>query len=172
MDDDPRGSRIFERSAIIIDMKVSILNEQIEKISAILSSNGVVVAYLFGSAIRGDMGPYSDIDIAVIFEKSSSVEAEFKSRMKLSSLISEAVGVSEIDVINLESARGPLIKYQAIFGGQVILDKNTDRRLAVQRKIVRDYEDTRNLRHIRHVILREELSLGTFGRSLTSKIIS
>ncbi|MBU6390539.1 nucleotidyltransferase domain-containing protein [Patescibacteria group bacterium] len=136
-----------------------------EKIKTILEKHGVAVGYLFGSALRGTMGPHSDIDVGVLFEKDLPDEEDFDRRRKLAAEMSEVFKVPDTDVINLKTARGPLIKYNAIFGGELILEKNKETRLALERAVVRDYEDSRPLRRIRHFVLREELQKGTFGKS-------
>lgn len=136
-----------------------------KKIAEILERHGVVAGYLFGSASRGKMGPHSDIDIGVLFEKDVPSDQNYVRRMKLSSEISDKLSVPEADVIDLKTARGPLIKYNAIFGGELILDKNPDSRFALERAVVRAYEDSRPLRRIRSLVMREELQKGTFGKS-------
>lgn len=135
-----------------------------KRIADILEKHGVVVGYLFGSALRGNMGPHSDIDIGVVFESELSKEKDFDRRFELSEEISRAFKVPETDIINLKTVTSPLIKYQAIFSGEPILIKNSDIRFAVERAIVRKYEDTRSLRRIMSGVLREELQSGTFSR--------
>ncbi len=140
-------------------------------IADILQKHGVVVGYLFGSAVRGAMGPHSDIDLGVVFESEFSAEDDFNRRMKLAEEVSRVFNVPDTDIINLKTARGPLIKYQAVFGGELILEKDKEMRFAVEREIVRDYEDTRELRRIRSSVLHEELLDDTFGRA-SSKILT
>ena len=133
------------------------------KLAAILKKHGVVAGYLFGSAERGSLGPHSDIDVAVLFDDELTAETDLERRMKLATEIAEAFNVISADVIDLKTTIGPLIKYQAIFGGRLILDEDRERRLQVEREIVNDYEDSRNLRRIRSSVLRQELGSGTFG---------
>lgn len=140
--------------------------EDKRKIAGILEKHGVIVGYIFGSAARGTMGPHSDIDVAVFFDdKKVTEEKQFDEKLKISSEITRVFTVEDADVINLKTARGPLIKYQAIFGGELILEKDRDKRLAVERSVVREYEDTRELRRIRDMVMREELHAGTFGKA-------
>ena len=135
-----------------------------QKISEIMERHGVIVGYLFGSAARGTMGSHSDIDLGVVFAVDNSEQDDFNRRVNLAHDISCALNVPEADIINLRTARGPLIKYQAIFGGEVILEKDRDARFAVEQSAVREYEDTRHLRRIRDDILCQELQNGTFGK--------
>lgn len=134
-----------------------------KRIADILEKHDVVVGYLFGSALSGTMGPHSDIDIGVVFESELSSQEDFDRRFKLSEEISRAFKVPETDIINLKTVTSPLIKYQSVFSGEPILIKNHDVRFAVERAIVREYEDTRSLRSIMSGVLREELQNGTFG---------
>lgn len=135
-----------------------------KKVAEIMEKHGVVVGYLFGSAVRGTMGPHSDIDTAVLFDEEMTEQKEYDRKVTLSLEIANNLHVPDADVINLKTARGPLIKYQAIFSGEVILEKDKDKRLALERQIVREYEDTRMLRKIRDDILREELKDGVLEK--------
>jgi len=141
------------------------MNEKDKKrIAEIMEQHGVIVGYLFGSALRGTMGPHSDIDVGVLFGEDAFGQDNFNKRMKLSFDITRELGVVDTDVIDLKTARGPLIKYQAIFGGELILDVDSDARFALERMIVREYEDTKELRRIRDNVLRQELKDGSFGK--------
>lgn len=133
------------------------------KIREILEKHDVSVAYLFGSAARGDMGPHSDIDIGVVFAHDVSEKDDFNRRRELSDEISHIIKVPETDIINLKTVTSSLIKYQAVFSGEPILIKDNNLRFALERAIVREYEDTRSLRRIMSSVLREELQNDTFG---------
>lgn len=137
------------------------------KVAEILERHGVAVGYLFGSAAHGTMGPHSDIDVAVLFdEKKVPVEKQFDVKIAISSKLAEAFEVNDADVINLSTTVDPLIKYVAVLSGELVLAKDTNKRLALERKVVRDYEDTRTLRRIAGMVMEKQLKDGTFGRFL------
>lgn len=123
-----------------------------------MERNGVVVGYLFGSAKQGTMGPHSDIDVGVVFAVDVLETDDLKRRMSLSSEISRALKVPDADVINLKTVSGPLIKYNAVFDGELILEKDSELRFAIECSIVREYEDTRSLRSIASLVFREYIN--------------
>ena len=135
-----------------------------DKLRPILEKHQVALAYLFGSAAREEHGPHSDVDIAVVFDTDVSEQEDFDRRMKLAGEISRILRVPDADVINIKRATGPLIKYHAIFAGEPIFVKDAGLRFAVERSVVREYEDTRSLRRIASAVLRDELASGTFGK--------
>ena len=141
-------------------------NLDIQLIAPILERHQVVLAYLFGSVARGEHGPHSDVDVAVVFSDDKLGKEDFKRRMALASEISQTLGVVDTDVINLKTAKEPLIKHNAVFTGRPILVKDNNLRFAVERAIVREYEKTKPLRRIASLVLRQHLQADTFGRPL------
>ncbi len=137
-----------------------------KKIAKIMEKHGVIVGYLFGSAARGQMGPHSDIDTAVLFDHRLSDTEQFNKKIAISNEIAKECGSKDADVINLATATDPLIKYIAIVSGILILSKDEQARFAIERKVVRGYEDTRELRRIARVITRMQLFDGSFGLAL------
>lgn len=136
-----------------------------KKIAEIMEKHGVIVGYLFGSATRGTMGPHSDIDVAVLFDdKEVPPEKQFDEKFKISDEITDVFEVEQTDVINLLTTTDPLIKYIAVFSGELIFELDKTKRFALERKVVRDYENTRELRHIARSVMRKQLRDGSFGK--------
>lgn len=136
-----------------------------KKIADILERHGVVVGYLFGSAARGTMGPHSDIDVAVLFDEKLSPDEQFSNKMKISDEVAKIFSIEQADVINLSTATDPLIKYIAVFSGEVIFERSKGKRFSLEQKVVRDYENTRELRRIARMVMKKQLEDGSFGRS-------
>ena len=57
------------------------------KIAEIMARHGAILGYLFGSAARGTMCPHSDIDVAVFFDESISVDKQSKNREEIYALL-------------------------------------------------------------------------------------
>ena len=141
--------------------------DQKKQIADIMEKHGVVVGYLFGSAQKGTMGPHSDIDVAVFFDENKVPEdRQFDVKLTISSEIASVFHVNDADVIVLNTIVDPLIKYISIFDGELIFAKDVDTRFALERYVVRQYEDTKSLRSIMSDVLREDLKAGTFGKTL------
>lgn len=70
--------------------------------------NGAVLVFLFGSGVRGEVGPDSDIDIAVYFESEakgrwSEEDREFPGEFQLATDVEKIVG-HEVDLLVLNRA--------------------------------------------------------------------
>jgi predicted nucleotidyltransferase len=139
---------------------------QKQELAGILERHGVVVGYLFGSAARGNMGPHSDIDVAVLFDERLSLEDQSNKKMDIINDATRALGIERVDVINLMTTTDPLIKYVAVFSGELIFEKNKDKRFFVERKTVREYENTRELRRIARMVMKRQLADGSFGKAV------
>ncbi|MFA6006440.1 MAG: nucleotidyltransferase domain-containing protein [Candidatus Paceibacterota bacterium] len=107
----------------------------------------VVVAYFFGSRARGDAGPMSDYDFAVQFDKLSSLERS-DLKLKLLADLSYILKVDAVDLVILNDAISPELKYAAIAEGEIIFEREPFRVLT-EPKILNEYFDFRKilLRH-------------------------
>lgn len=108
------------------------LNEKISKIIKVIKSHPNVIAiYLFGSHVKGEATPLSDIDIAVILENPTP-----ESEADIGSLSSP-----EIDVVLFH--RLPLhIKYEVFKYGKEIFVRDEEKLLEIKLKVMREYLDT------------------------------
>ena len=70
--------------------------------SVVRDRNDVVVAYMFGSAVRGRRRRDPDVDVAVIFEKGLDRSDTFRIRCELAGTVAAAGGVQFADVLALE----------------------------------------------------------------------
>lgn len=135
-----------------------------KKIAEIMEKHGVIVGYLFGSAVRGTIGPHSDIDVAVLFDSSMSRETQDEEVENIRSEIRSAYHKEQVDVINLNQETNPVLLHGAVLDGQAILVKDASLRARLSCRVLHEYEDTRYLRETSYRILREQIKLGTFGR--------
>jgi len=86
---------------------------------ALEGDDNVLLAYLFGSRVRGKASPLSDYDLAVLLKDSS-----LPAFTKVLSAMSEALGVSEDNVDVLDLAKAPTyLKAKALSEGVKIIDK-------------------------------------------------
>jgi predicted nucleotidyltransferase len=83
------------------------------------SLDGVQLAYLFGSHARGEAGPLSDIDIAVLLRAPCTRQEAFDLRLKIIGGLVRVLGTDDVDVIVLNEA--PLaLQYRVLRDGRVI----------------------------------------------------
>ena len=110
---------------------------------------GVRLAYLFGSQVKGEVGPLSDYDIAVVFENHSDGG---RLRSALGSALAAALD-SRIDVVLLN--RAPIeLAYAIIADGVVIYERDPSTRIDYESQVLGLYGDYLPiLRSQRHDIL-------------------
>jgi predicted nucleotidyltransferase len=122
--------------------------------AALEGEPAVRLAYLFGSAARGDEGPDSDVDVAVWL-------AEAVGLVELGALgerLGGAVG-GRIDLVDLRAAP-PLLCRQVAAEGEPVLVRDALLRFDFELEAVRRYEDTRPLRSVQQQLLREMVTRG------------
>ena len=88
----------------------------------VFEEQGVLAAYLYGSAARGNMHAYSDVDVAVAFDYSVPGDERFRHRLRLITAVMGLLRVNEVDVVPLNDAppllvfhvlRDPVVLYKA-----------------------------------------------------------
>lgn len=148
---------------------------QTEKLKKIFEENGVCLAYIFGSAARKELkelGPLSDIDFAILFDKSVPEREYFEKGLHIAGEIGSLFKINRVDVINLKTVNHPLLAHNAVFGGRPIFVKDPKIRFALERKIMHEHEDTEYLRSVQSHYLYKHIKEGTFGKpSLKSKYL-
>lgn len=120
----------------------------------------VTLAYLFGSAARGQCTPLSDVDIAVYLEEPDCAR---RARIYTSLLLDlkQVLGDGNVDLVYLNDA-SPVLAYQ-IIAGRLLYCADERRRVAVETKTLRDYFDERSLEQARHRLLRARIMAGKMG---------
>ena len=86
------------------------------------TESAVVIAYLFGSQARGDAGPLSDVDVAVLIREEASPREQLSIRLQLmEAIIGRIEGVSMISAHNAEVG---LTMAEEQFPSLVLMDIN------------------------------------------------
>jgi predicted nucleotidyltransferase len=138
-----------------------------KKLEKIFKKEGVVLAYLFGSAARGKMGPLSDVDIAVLFSKKVKKDEYFDKQLKLALEIDEALKIYKTEVICLNEAP-PLLKHRAVFFGIPIFISNSKLKREFEFRVLQEYEDFSYHLETAYNIMRRQIKEGSFGKPLIS----
>lgn len=103
----------------------------------------VKLAYLFGSAAKGEMGKLSDIDIGVYLDESMSEDEKFKLQLELISRLAAALKTDKIDLIVMNDAP-LLLNYNIIRYGKPIKFE-TRKKVRVEASILSRYLDRKHL---------------------------
>ena len=138
-----------------------------KNLEKIFKKEGVVLAYLFGSAARGETGPLSDVDIAVLFSGKVKENDYFDKRLRLSSKINEILGIFKTEVVVLNQVP-PLLKHRAVFYGISIFGSNPKLRRDFELRVLQEYEDFNYHLETAYRIMRKHIYKGTFGKPLIS----
>ncbi len=110
-----------------------------ELIEYFSSKDSVILAYLFGSTVRGDTGRLSDVDIGILLNENISKNDRFDLELKLISEISALIKKNKIDLVVLNEA--PLLLAYNIIKNGIILKSSETERVNFETKILSMYMD-------------------------------
>ena len=131
-----------------------------DKLSAVLADRDeVAVAYLFGSAVRGEMSQLSDIDVGVLL--SDGPQNLLRYRARLIEDLSRALAGRSVDVVLLEEAP-PALAARAVREGQMLLCRDHTRRVRFEIRTLQRDLDTVHLRRIYDRTLANAIRNGRF----------
>ena len=103
------------------------------------SKDSIILAYLFGSTVRGDAGRLSDVDIGVMLDENLSKKDRFDLELKLMGEIAILIKKNKIDLIVLNEA--PLLLAYNIVKSGIILKSDETKRVKFETKILSMYTD-------------------------------
>ena len=92
--------------------------------AAVAGEDGIVAAYLFGSAAHGRVGPLSDVDVAVLTTGSAADDEAIVDRV--ADRLERTLRVPRVDVVALTRAASPL-RYRVIRDGVLIVSRDATR---------------------------------------------
>ena len=99
----------------------------------------VGLAYFFGSRASSTHGPLSDYDFAIYLDENDNLK---KAEIKLSILteINKILKTDQVDLVVLNDAESPELKYKIIKEGKIIYEKESYK-VIVEPKIMNQYFD-------------------------------
>ncbi len=102
----------------------------------------IAIAYLFGSQARGDAGPLSDVDVAVLLDKGAPLQDTLALRLRLIEAIGRMLRIESVDVVILNDAPY-LLQHRVIRDGKVLYCADELGRVRYEFRVLRDYLDFR-----------------------------
>ncbi len=126
-----------------------------------LAEEGARIAYLFGSHARGNPGPLSDIDLAVLFGLPLSPEASLDRTLSVMASVSPLFD-ARVGVVVLDTAPAEL-RYAVIGEGNVLLNLDNDLRVSFEARTVSEYLDMEYLRSIQRRHLHRHVQEALHG---------
>jgi uncharacterized protein len=128
--------------------------ETLENIIPVFSKHPQVkLAYFFGSRAEGTEGLKSDYDFAVYLEEKDRNKI-FSVKASLMDELSRALATDKIDILILNTAESPEIKYQIIQKGKLIYEQEPYR-VIVEPQILQNYFDFHQML-VRHGLTQEK----------------
>jgi predicted nucleotidyltransferase len=102
----------------------------------------IVAAYQFGSTVRGQEGPLSDLDIAILVDDKRAPEAFdlLKIELILAHELQKHLGVSEIDLITLNRQKLNL-QHGILRTGRLIYEADRRYRIRFSQMVIEGYLD-------------------------------
>lgn len=134
-----------------------------KQLNKIFEENGVVLAYIFGSAAKGKESGLSDLDVAVFFGGDAALNEQNQKELGLSAEIGKLMEINRVDVVNLNKVDNPLLLYNIVLEGKAIFTKDQRLKASLERRALREYEDTAYLRNVSSRIMRRQIKEGAFG---------
>lgn len=100
----------------------------------------VVLAFLFGSMGRGQAGPLSDIDVAVLLSAAPDADACFDARLALIGDLMQQLHTNAVDVLILNQA--PLtLRYATLRDGLLLYMRDKEAYVAFRVRTLNEYFD-------------------------------
>jgi predicted nucleotidyltransferase len=112
----------------------ALIGAQLEKIITLLVERcAATVIYLFGSAVRAELKPDSDIDLAFLGDENIDNYEVFMVAQELAEVLGR-----EVDLIDLRKA-STVMKIQIVCKGRVLYEKDGNRRIRFEITALKDY---------------------------------
>ena len=124
---------------------------------------GVVLAYLYGSQARGDAGPLSDVDVAVLFGPNVPESERFNRLLHLIGELGSVFHRDDVYVVDLAEA-SPLLRHRVYYHGRLLYRADDAERVRFETTALRDYVDTEPLRRIQHKYVLQHFGLPNGGK--------
>jgi predicted nucleotidyltransferase len=119
--------------------RLSMILYERQLIEYFTSKDNILLAYIFGSTVRGNIGRLSDIDIAILVDEKSSKKEHLDVELKILSEITILIKREKIDLIILNEA--PLLLAYNVIKNGIILKSNEIERVKFEIKIISTYLD-------------------------------
>lgn len=101
----------------------------------------IAAAYLFGSTVRGQEGPLSDLDIAILVDEGAPSAVDLlRVQLLLAYELQKQLNVPEVDLVILNRQRLTL-QHAILRTGRLIYDANPKNRIRFTQRVIQTYLD-------------------------------
>ncbi|MEE8390816.1 MAG: nucleotidyltransferase domain-containing protein [Anaerolineae bacterium] len=146
-------------SKLLVDLEQyqQALNETFER-------HGVGLVYLYGSQARGEAGPLSDVDVAVLFGPNVPKSERFHRLLHLTGELGSVFRRNDVYVVDLAEAP-PLLRHRVYYDGRLLYCVDDTTRVRFETQALRDYVDTGPLRRIKRRYILQHFGAPSEGRA-------
>lgn len=137
-------------------------------IKNIFAKNKVVLAFLFGSTVKGKATKLSDLDIGVVLAKNITVRQYHQIRITLLDQIGRVIKNRPIDLAILNEA-SPLLVQMVITRGRIIYCQSEFEKIEFQTNALKKFDDTFYLRKTYYHYLGKRVMEDTLGETYGQK---
>lgn len=116
----------------------------------------VILAYIFGSQVKGRVSRVSDVDIAVYLDERLSGSERFDLRLGLINGVCSILGSKRVDLVILNDASLKLY-YSVLKEGTVLYSRDELKRINTEVKVMSRYLDQRYYQRRHYKILLEQI---------------
>jgi predicted nucleotidyltransferase len=141
------------------------MNITLVKLSAVknvFQKNKVALAFIFGSVAKGKTSRLSDLDFAVVLDKSVPLREYHQVRLSLADQLGRIIKSKPLDVAILNNA-SPLLAQLVITQGKLIFCQDENLRVAFQRKTLKNFDDAFYLRKTYYRYLARRVAENKLG---------
>ncbi|KKQ55656.1 MAG: polymerase beta domain protein region protein [Parcubacteria group bacterium GW2011_GWA2_38_13] len=132
-------------------------------LNKIMDRKGVESAYLFGSRVHGKITHFSDYDFGIFFDVHIPKRSQEKIRKEIFLELSRLYQTDEIHFININGISDPALRYNIIILGRCMYAKDFTKKLIMEIKTRKEYEDTKYLRQTGLYLQNQRIRSGAFG---------
>ncbi len=122
----------------------------------------ILVVYLFGSQARGQAGPLSDVDLAVLLDPDLTRAEMVDLQLRLMADLADELDRDDVDVVVLNHA-ALVLCHQVLKTGQVLLCRDERARFRFTFETNRDYLDAVPMYELHEAYQRRRIKEGKFG---------
>ena len=116
----------------------------------------VILVYIFGSQVKGNLSSLSDVDIAIYLDEKLNKKDRFNLRLRLIVKVCGILGCRRVDLVVLNDA--PLrLYYNIIKEGIVLYSRDELKRIRSEAKIMSKYLDQKYYQDRHNKILLDQI---------------
>lgn len=140
------------------------LGERLARMADAWRSDADITAlYLFGSRADGHASPRSDVDLAVILQRSLGSDARWRKRLDLIGDACSRLGTDAVDLVVLEDVPS-VLGHRVLKNHKLLFETDPRRRVEVVENVLRRYLDEAPLREAADLALAGRVREGRFAR--------